>query len=75
VPVRIGSRLVAALVARWPIDRVSPEQARELLELTAAVAGPRFDRMRAAARELASAAVAIPEMAGASAAMRRSAGR
>jgi two-component system response regulator AtoC len=69
VPVRIGSRLVAALVARWPIDRVSPQQARELLELTAAVAGPRFDSLRATAREVASAAVAIPELIGTSAAI------
>jgi transcriptional regulator of acetoin/glycerol metabolism len=53
VPVRVGSRLVAASVARWPIDRIPPVQARELLELTAAVAAPRIDSMRARAREVA----------------------
>jgi two-component system response regulator AtoC len=69
VPVRVGSRLVAAVVARWPIDRVPPSQARELLELTAAVAAPRIDAMRAAAREVASASMAIPELVGSSAAI------
>ena len=64
VPVRVGSRLVAAVVARWPIDRVPPAQARELLELTAAVAAPRIDAMRATAREVASASIAIPELVG-----------
>ena len=61
VPVRIGSRLVAAVVARWPVDRVPPASARELLELTAAVSAPRIDAMRVTAREVASASVAIPE--------------
>jgi DNA-binding NtrC family response regulator len=69
VPVRAGSRLVAAIVARWPIDRVPPGQARELLELTAAVAAPRIEAMRATAREVANAAMAIPELVGSSAAI------
>ena len=69
VPVRVGSRLVAAIVARWPIDRVPPGQARELLELTAAVAAPRIEAMRATAREVASASIAIPELVGSSAAI------
>jgi DNA-binding NtrC family response regulator len=69
VPVRVGSRMVAAIVARWPIDRVPPAQARELLELTAAVAATRVDGMRAAAREVASASIAIPELVGSSAAI------
>ncbi len=69
VPVRVGSRLVAAAVARWPIDRMPPAQAREMLELTAAVAAPRIDAMRAAAREVAGASIAIPELVGASAAI------
>jgi DNA-binding NtrC family response regulator len=66
VPVRAGSRLVAAIVARWPVDRVAPGQARDLLELTAAVASPRIDAMRATAREVASASIAIPELIGSS---------
>jgi transcriptional regulator with PAS, ATPase and Fis domain len=61
--------MVAAIVARWPIDRVPPAQARELLELTAAVAATRVDGMRAAAREVASASIAIPELVGSSAAI------
>jgi DNA-binding NtrC family response regulator len=69
VPVRIGPRLVAAIVARWPVDRVAPEQAQELLELTAAVAAPRFDSLRATAGEVAAASVAIPELVGSSAAI------
>jgi two-component system response regulator AtoC len=69
VPVRVGSRLVAALVARWPIDRIPPAQARELLELTAAVAAPRIDTMRATAREVARASIAVPELIGSSAAI------
>jgi transcriptional regulator with GAF, ATPase, and Fis domain len=69
VPVRVGSRLIAAIVARWPIDRMPPAQARELLELTAAVAAPRIDTMRTAAREAASASIAVPELVGSSAAM------
>ena len=69
VPVRLGPRLIAALVARWPADRVSPAQARELLDLTAAVTAPRIDAMRAIAREVASASTAIPELVGVSAVM------
>jgi two-component system, NtrC family, response regulator AtoC len=69
VPVRVGSRLVAAIIARWPVDRMASGQARELLELTAAVAAPRVEAMRATAREIASASVAIPELIGSSAAM------
>jgi two-component system response regulator HydG len=66
VPVRVGSRLIAAIVAHWPIDRPAPGQARELLELTAAVAALRIEAMRGAAREVASASIAIPELVGSS---------
>jgi len=69
VPVRVGSRLVAAVVARWPIDRMPPPHARELLELTAAVAAPRVDTMHASAREVARASMAIPELIGSSSAI------
>jgi transcriptional regulator with PAS, ATPase and Fis domain len=68
-PVRVGSRLVAVIVARWPSDRVAPGHARELLELTAAVTACRIDAMRTAAREVASASIAIPELLGSSAAI------
>jgi hypothetical protein len=43
LPVRIGTRLVAALVARWPADRVPPPDAVELIELVSAVVAPRID--------------------------------
>ena len=69
VPVRLGPRLVAALVARWPVDRAAPAHARELLELAAAVASPRIEAMRLAAREAVHASTAIPELIGPSAAM------
>ena len=45
VPIRLGTRLVAALVCRWPLDRLPPPQAAELLELAAAVAAPRADAL------------------------------
>jgi transcriptional regulator of acetoin/glycerol metabolism len=69
VPVRVGTRLIAAVIARWPIDRVPPAHARELLELTAAVAAPRIETMRAVAREVARASMAIPELIGSSSAI------
>ena len=69
VPVRVGPRLIAAVIARWPIDRVPPAHARELLELTAAVAAPRIETMRAVAREVARASMAIPELIGSSSAI------
>jgi len=78
VPVRLGSRLVAAIVARWPADRRPPERCRELLELAAAIAAPRIDAMRAAARHAATTATAIPELVGVSEAIadvRRAIGR
>jgi len=68
-PVRLGPRLVASLVVRWPADRHRPERCRDLLELAAAIAAPRIDAMRAAARHAATTATAIPELVGVSAAM------
>jgi DNA-binding NtrC family response regulator/tetratricopeptide (TPR) repeat protein len=64
VPIRLGSRLVAALVARWPADRGRPAHVRDLLDVAAAVAAARIDAMRAAARDTAAAAIAIPELVG-----------
>jgi DNA-binding NtrC family response regulator/tetratricopeptide (TPR) repeat protein len=78
VPVRLGTKLVAALVARWPADRPPQSHSRELIELAAAVAGPRVDGMLAAARERSHASLAIPELVGRSAAieeLRRAVGR
>jgi DNA-binding NtrC family response regulator len=64
VPVRLGPRLVAALVARWPADRQRPGHCHDLMELAAAIAAPRIDAMRAAARHAATTATAIPELVG-----------
>jgi transcriptional regulator with PAS, ATPase and Fis domain len=66
VPVRLGPRLVAALVARWPADRNRPAHCGDLLELASAVAAPRIDAMRAAGRYAATTATAIPELVGVS---------
>jgi hypothetical protein len=69
VPVRLGARLVAALAARWPLDRTPPRTAAALLEVAAAVVAPRVEGMLASARDEARAATAIPELVGVSAAM------
>jgi DNA-binding NtrC family response regulator len=69
VPVRLGPRLVASLVVRWPADRHRPDRCRDLLELAAAIAAPRIDAMRAAARHAATTATAVPELVGVSAAI------
>jgi len=68
-PVRLGPRLVASLVVRWPADRHRPERCRDLLELAAAIAAPRIDAMRAAARHATTTATAVPELVGVSAAI------
>ncbi len=66
LPVRLGSRLVAAIVARWPADRVPPPGSADLLELVAAVAAPRLDTLVQRARTEAEAATLIPELVGVS---------
>jgi DNA-binding NtrC family response regulator len=69
VPVRIGTRLVGACVARWAIDREPPAEAQGVLELLAAVAGPRVDAYLHRARTEAEASSLIPELVGAGRAM------
>jgi two-component system response regulator AtoC len=66
VPIRLGSRLVGALCARWPIDRKPPVDANALLELAAAVLAPRVDAMQSVARDASIASTAIPELVGTS---------
>ena len=61
--------MLASLGARWPADRQPPAHARALLELTAAIAAPRLDSLRAARRDEARAAIAVPELVGGSAGM------
>jgi DNA-binding NtrC family response regulator len=69
MPIRMGHRLVAALVCRWPLDRQPPAHATELLELAAAVAAPRADALLTALREASRASTSVPELIGVSAAM------
>jgi DNA-binding NtrC family response regulator len=69
VPVRIGSKALAALVGRWPVDRRPPADVLERFELAAAVIAPRLDALLREARETALASTSIPELVGVSAAM------
>jgi hypothetical protein len=69
LPVRFASRVIGALVCRWPIDRSVPADAADVLELAAVIIAPRLDSMRAAAHEVARAASAVPELLGISEAM------
>jgi two-component system response regulator HydG len=69
VPLRSGTRLVAALLARWPVDRARPAEARAIMDIAAAVIAIRVDGMIAAAREVAQASTTVPELVGVSAAI------
>jgi DNA-binding NtrC family response regulator len=69
VPIRLGSRLLGALCARWPIDRTPREDASDILGLAAAILAPRVEGMQSVAREVATAATSIPELVGSSRAM------
>jgi transcriptional regulator with PAS, ATPase and Fis domain len=69
LPIRIGCRLVAAVTARWPADRMPPPEATELLQLVAAVSAPRIDTVLHRARTEAEAATLIPELVGSSGAI------
>ena len=64
LPIRIGSRLVAAIAARWPADRAPAPDAPAWLEVVAAVAAPRVDALLHRARTEAEAATLIPELVG-----------
>jgi DNA-binding NtrC family response regulator len=69
VPVRLGTRLLAGVVARWPLDRAPARHAPEVLELAAAVLAPRIDAHLACARVVAAASTSAPELVGVSSAM------
>ena len=69
IPIRLGARLLAALVCRWPLGREPPPQAVEALDLTAAIAAPRVDALLAGLRETLRASTSVPELIGSSAAM------
>jgi two-component system response regulator HydG len=68
-PVRFGSRIVGAIVCRWPLDRSTPRDALELLELAAAIIAPRLETWLAVARAESRASIAVPELIGVSEAM------
>jgi len=69
IPVRFASRVVAALVCRWPVDRAGAHDAGELVELATVMVAPRLDAWIAARHEEAKAATAVPELLGVSEAM------
>ena len=69
VPVRFAGRLLAALVARWPLDTLPRAGAADLLQLAAALIAPRVEQTLATARLAASAAASVPELVGASVTM------
>ncbi|MEQ1759840.1 MAG: sigma 54-interacting transcriptional regulator [Vicinamibacterales bacterium] len=64
VPVRLGSRLLGALTARWPNGRVVPGDRQEILECAAAIIAARVDGLQQRGREAAAATVEIPELVG-----------
>jgi DNA-binding NtrC family response regulator len=69
VPIRLGSRLLGALCARWPVDRTPSSDAGEVLSLAAAIMAPRVESMQSAARDVAAASTSIPELVGTSGAI------
>jgi hypothetical protein len=66
IPVRFASRMVAALVCRWPVDRVVSRDAGELMDLAAVILAPRLDAWLAARRDEARSATVVPELVGTS---------
>jgi len=66
VPIRFGSRALAALTCRWPIGRVPPSEIESLLEITAAIAAPRVEALLAGKVEITRAAEAMPQLVGVS---------
>jgi DNA-binding NtrC family response regulator len=69
VPVRRGKVLVAAIVARWAVDRPPPPDARDCLETAAAICCGRLESRVLSGRLAAQTATLIPELVGVSAAM------
>ena len=69
VPVRFASRVLAALVCRWPIDCAVSRDAGELIELATVMVAPRLDAWLAASLDEAKSATAVPELLGVSEAM------
>src|SRR4030095_13260043 len=68
-PVRFASRLLAALVCRWPVDCAVCGDAAELVELAPVMGAPRLDVWLPARHDEAKWAIAVPELLGVSEAM------
>jgi len=68
-PVRFASRVIAALVCRWPIDCAVSPDAGDLIELAAVIVAPRLDAWHAGCQEEVKSATAVPELLGVSEAM------
>jgi len=66
IPVRFASRMVAALVCRWPVDGAVSRDASELVELATVVVAPRLDAWLMMRHEEAKGATAVPELLGVS---------
>jgi DNA-binding NtrC family response regulator len=64
VPVRFASRVVAALVCRWPVDCSVTGDAGDLIELATVMVAPRLDAWLAGRREEARSATVVPELLG-----------
>jgi DNA-binding NtrC family response regulator len=65
-PVRLGSRLLAAISVRWSTDRTPPADFAALMSLACAVSAPRVESMLHHRQETVRAATAIPELVGVS---------
>lgn len=66
VPIRLGSRGLAALTCRWPIGRMPPSEIESSLEIAAAIAAPRVEALLAGKAETARAAAVMPQLVGVS---------
>jgi hypothetical protein len=69
IPVRFASRVLAALVCRWPVDCTVSCDAGELIEMATVMVAPRLDAWLAARHEETKSATAVPELLGVSEAM------
>jgi DNA-binding NtrC family response regulator len=66
IPVRFASRVLAALVCRWPVDGAVSRDAGELVELASVMVAPRLDAWLTARHDEAKSAIAVPELLGVS---------
>ena len=69
VPIRTGTHLLGALVARWRADRQPSAHVAGMLDLAAAIAAPRLEAWLVGQQETWRSSTSVPGMLGASAAM------